>query len=164
MYDADADIYIQTTLEYNLKINKTYSKTYYTGNNINSKFIQIYNYRIDGIKILDFFLAKWNMKYETVTYRRQLVLTGNVYLPIYYGKITQREYYMQYLTYTQEDMEEGLVQEIEKIIEGLEENNIKIVEKNLKMVQNRNDMELYASLVVIKPADITKSIYEDIKE
>jgi hypothetical protein len=42
---------------------------------------------------------------------------------------------------------------------SLKENHIQIVEKNVKMVQNRNSMELIGSLTVIKPTGISVDIF-----
>jgi hypothetical protein len=56
-----------------------------------------------------------------------------------------------------------LTEDLQKIISGLEENGIKIVEKNVKMVQNRNSMELNGSLVVIKKTGVS-NLLESTKE
>jgi hypothetical protein len=71
---------------------------------------------------------------------------------------------MQYLTYTEDEMCAKLTEELEKIISGLEENGIKIVEKNVKMVQNSNSMELQGSLVIIKKTGVSKLLELTIKE
>jgi similar to stage IV sporulation protein len=150
IYDADADIYIQTIEEYNLSLDNTYSVVYYTGNNIKSHFIQLFGYEFSTRNIKSFLMEKRNMRYETITSKTQIKLSHNFYLPIYFGEIYRKEYYIQYLTYTEEDMYEKLTDDFKKIISSLEEKGIKIVEKNYKMVQNRNSMELNGNLVLIK--------------
>jgi similar to stage IV sporulation protein len=149
-YDADADILIQTEYEINNSLDLTYSKVYYTENSIISRFVQIFGYDISNLAINKFFREKRNMRYETTTLRNQILLPGNFYLPVYYGEIYRKEYYMQYLTYTEGEASVKLTEDLEKIILGLEEKGIKIVEKKVKMVQNRNSMELNGSLVIIK--------------
>jgi similar to stage IV sporulation protein len=164
IYDADADIFIQTTVEYNLSIDDTYSVIYYTDNNIKSHFIQLLGYEISNLDIKSFLLEKRNMRYETITSKTQIKLPGNFYLPIYFGEIYRKEYYIQYLTYTEEEMHTKLTDDFKKIISGLEENGIKIVEKNYKMVQNRNSMELNGSLVIIKQTGESNLLDMTIKE
>jgi similar to stage IV sporulation protein len=167
VYQADADIFIQTQYEYNLAVSKTYSVVYYTGNNVKSRFVQIFGYDFSNLRLNKFFREKRNMQYETITFRNQArffrSLNGNFYLPIYYGEINRKEYYVQYLTYTEEEICAKLTEDLQKIISGLEENGIKIVEKNVKMVQNRNSMELNGSLVVIKKTGVS-NLLESTKE
>jgi hypothetical protein len=104
------------------------------------------------------------MRYETITSKTQIKLPGNFYLPIYFGEIYRKEYYIQYLTYTEEEMYTKLTDDFKKIISGLQENGIKIVEKNYKMVQNRNSMELNGSLVIIKQTGESNLLDMTIKE
>jgi similar to stage IV sporulation protein len=155
IYDADADIFIQTVYEYNNSIDNTYSVIYYTGNNIKSYFLQVYGYEFGNFKINKFFREKRNMRYETITSRTQLRLSKNFYLPVYLGEIDRKEYYVQYLTYTEEELRTKLTDDFKKIISSLEEKGIKIVEKNIKMVQNSNSMELNGSLVIIKQTGVS---------
>jgi similar to stage IV sporulation protein len=161
IYDADADIYIRTLIEYESDIESSYPVIYYTGRNINSKFVELCGYHIDAMKILNFFVARRNMQYETMTQKNQVLLLDNIYLPVFYGKINRKEYYVQYLMYTENEMKDKLSENLEKFILGLEEKGVQIVEKNVKMVQNRNDMELDGSLLVIKPTGVSVEISDD---
>jgi similar to stage IV sporulation protein len=95
------------------------------------------------------------MRYETITSRTQLKLSKNFYLPVYLGEIDRKEYYVQYLTYTEEELRAKLTDDFKKIISSLEEKGVKIVEKNIKMVQNSNSMELNGSLVIIKQTGVS---------
>ena len=88
--------------------------------------------------------------YETVTDKHQVVLLDNIYLPAYYGKIDRKEYYIKYLTYSKDEMKNLLTENFQKFISGLEEKGVQIVEKNVKIVQNSNSMELIGDLLVIK--------------
>ena len=82
-------------------------------------------------------------------------MLDNIYLPIYYGKIDRKEYYLRYLTYTSDEMEQILTDNFEKFISGLREKGVQIVEKNVKIVQNRsnnkNGMEMIGEILVIQP-------------
>jgi similar to stage IV sporulation protein len=168
IYDADADIFIQTQYEYNKTLSNTYAIVYYTGNNIKSRFIQIFGYDFSNLKLNKFFREKRNMRYETSTSRHQAKLrwlsNDNFYLPVYYGEINRKEYYMQYRTYTEDEMRTKLTEDLQKIISGLEENGIKIVEKNVKMVQNSNSMGLNGNLVIIKKTGVSNLLEFTLKE
>ena len=79
-----------------------------------------------------------------------MVLLDNIYLPVYYGKIDRKEYYIKYFTYTDEEMEHKLSDNFEKFILGLQQKGVQIVEKNVKMEKNSSGMELNGSLLVVK--------------
>lgn len=158
IYDADADIYIRTPITYRYAVKNSYPVINYTGNNAETGFAEVCGYHVDGMFVFDFFNKKGNRLYETVTEKHQIVLLDNIYLPVYYGKINRKEYYIKYLTYTEDEMKIILSDNFEKFILGLQEKGIQIVEKNVKMVQNSNGMELYGDLLVIKPTGETVDI------
>lgn len=158
IYDADADIYIRTPIEYECSIKNSYPLMDYTGNHINIGFAEAFGYHFDVLPFYDMFWGKESALYETVTEKKQVVLLDNIYLPIYYGKIDRKEYTLRYLTYTQEEMGKKLLDNFEKFIVSLEEKGVQIVEKNVKMVENRNGMELHSDLLVIKPTGVTVEI------
>lgn len=151
VYDADADIYIRTPITYRYAVKSSYPVINYTGNNIKIGFAEVCGYHIDGMPLFDFFKGKDECLYETVTEKHQIVLLDNIYLPVYYGRIDRKGYYIKYLTYTEDEMKIILSDNFEKFILGLQEKGVQIVEKNVKMVQNSNGMELYGDLLVIKP-------------
>jgi similar to stage IV sporulation protein len=164
IYDADADIFIQTDYEYKKSLSYTYSVVYYTDNDIKSHFLQIWGYNFSNLRFNKFFREKRNMSYETITSRTQLKISENFYLPVYYGTIDRKEYYVKYLTYTDDEISTKLTDDFEKIILKLQEKGIKIVEKNVEMVQNKNDMELNGKLVVVKQTGVSNLLDMTIKE
>jgi similar to stage IV sporulation protein len=164
IYDADADIFIQTDYEYKKSLSYTYSVVYYTDNDIKSHFLQICGYNFSNLRFNKFFREKRNMSYETITSRTQLKISENFYLPVYYGTIDRKEYYVKYLTYTDDEISTKLTDDFEKIILKLQEKGIKIVEKNVEMVQNKNDMELNGKLVVVKQTGVSNLLDMTIKE
>ena len=122
----------------------------YTGNNAKVGFAEVFGYHIDALPVIDFLKGEKNTLYETVTDKHQVVLLDNIYLPVYYGKIDRKEYYIKYLTYSKDEMKNLLTENFQKFILGLEEKGVQIVEKNVKIVQNSNSMELIGDLLVIK--------------
>jgi similar to stage IV sporulation protein len=87
-----------------------------------------------------------------------VVLLDNIYLPVYYGKIDRKEYYIKYFTYTDEEMQSKLSENFEKFILGLQEKGVQIVEKDVKMERNSIGMELNGSLLVVKQTGETVEI------
>ena len=155
IYDADADIFIRTPIEYNCSINSGYPVMIYTGNRVNTGFVQMGDYYIDGLSLWDFVEKHLSPKksetlYETATEKHQVVLLDNIYLPVYYGKIDRKEYYIKYFTYTDEEMKSKLSDNFKKFISGLEQKGVQIVEKDVKMEKNSSGMELNGSLLVVK--------------
>ena len=163
IYDADADIFIRTPIEYTSSINSGYPVMIYTGNRVNTGFAQIGKYYIDGLTLWDFagkYLSpkKDETLYEIATEKHQVVLLDNIYLPVYYGKIDRKEYYIKYFTYTDEEMQSKLSENFEKFILGLQEKGVQIVEKDVKMERNSIGMELNGSLLVVKQTGETVEI------
>ncbi|MDE6622176.1 MAG: hypothetical protein K2K74_17135, partial [Lachnospiraceae bacterium] len=69
--------------------------------------------------------------------------------------------YVQYFTYTEEEMKDKLSENFEKFILGLQQKGVQIVEKNVKMEKSSSGMELYGSLLVIKKTGETVEIPMD---
>lgn len=166
IYDADADIYIRTPIEYQCEVNSGYPVMVYTGDHVKMGFAEIGGYHIDGMALWDFIerniLRKENENlYETAVEKHQIVLLDNIYLPLYYGSIDRKEYYIKYCTYTEEEMESILSETFEKFISGLEQKGVQIVEKNVKMEKSSKGMELYGSLLVVKQTGETVDIPAD---
>ena len=99
--------------------------------------------------------------YETAVEKHQIVLLDNIFLPVYYGSIDRKEYYIKYFNYTEEEMKEKLSENFEKFISGLEEKGVQIVEKNVKMEKSSKGMELSGSLLVVKQTGETADIPAD---
>lgn len=170
IYDADADIYIRTVIEYNAAIKRTYPAICYLGNDINSGFVEIFGWHLDALPLHEILSGRKKYPYETASEKKQLVLLDNIYLPIYYGKIIKKEYYIKYMIYTKDEMETLLLGQFEKFISGLDKKGVQIVEKHVRIDDNREGMEINGSLLVVKPtgerADIAEKAQdgEEVKE
>lgn len=146
IYQADADIRIRTPITYYEKLGETYSVIVYTGKNKKGVFAEI-----PGLYFESPMLLNRKAAYEVLREKKQIKLLDNLYLPVFYGTIKKREYHLQYLTYTQEEMQQILSEHFEKFILCLQEKGVQIIEKNVKMVKNRKSMEINADILVIKP-------------
>lgn len=158
IYDADADIYIRTPIEYKDAVKKSYPVIYYMKNDIHVSFLELFGRHIDAMCIYDLLFGKENSAYEVITEKKQLILLDNIYLPVYYGKINKKEYYIRYMTYTDDEMKGLLLEQFEKFILGLQQKGVQIVEKNVKIVENREGMEINGDLLVIKSTGVQVDI------
>ena len=169
IYDADADIYIQTILSYDLNINRKYNFFTYTDNNSRGYFIELLGYHFETmevkdvlkkigekISIIDEVFGKDNDKKDTkmleesILEKKQLVLLEDIYLPVYYGTINRKQYYVKHSYHTQAEMQGKLTDELEKIILCLSEKGVQIVEKNVKIEHDGNGMTMHIELMVNK--------------
>lgn len=153
IYNADADISIQTQLEYQEQLEKTYPQIQYTGNIHKSIFLEVYGYHMESPVF-----GKHYQSCEKVTQKHQVCLLDNLYLPIYYGTICEKEYHLKYLEYSEEEMKNQLHDNFEKFILCLHEKGVQIIEKDVKIRKNKKGMELIANLSVIKQTGKEKTI------
>lgn len=151
IYDADAEIWIQTPLAYEDALANVHPVMCYTGKDANTGFVEAFGYHFDGLFFYNLFQKDQSSSYEIIMQKHQAVVLDNIFLPIYYGKINRKGYYLKYLTYEPEEMKYILNSNFEKFISSLKEKGVEIVEKNVKIVQNREYMKMQGDIVVIKP-------------
>ena len=89
-------------------------------------------------------------KYDTINENKKLMLFSNFYLPIEIIKITNKEYIMQEVTYTQEELIDILTKKIEEelINEVEDENNI--VNKNINTYFSDGYVEVEVTYEVLE--------------
>lgn len=145
IYNSDADISIQTQLTYNVQQEKSYPMIQYTGNEHNSIFLEALGYHMESPVF-----GKKYQNSETITQKHQVCLLDNLFLPIYYGNICEKEYHLQYLEYSEEEMKNLLNHNFEKFILCLQEKGVQIIEKDVKIKKYNKGMELNANLSVVK--------------
>ncbi len=164
IYDADADIYIKTELDYHSEQKRAYSLAVYTDNDASVGFLEAFGYHIDAMWVYDLFFADDEYSHEIITEKKQLVLLDGIYLPVYYGKITKKEYYIKYMAYTDEELKKLLSSELDKFISDLEQKGVQIVEKNVRIEGKGEAMEMNGTLLAVKPTGVSSAIEIEIKE
>ena len=145
IYNSDADISIQTKLQYQEQLDRTYPLIQYTQKEHNRIFLEAFGYHMESPVI-----GKRYQSAEKVTQKHQVCLLDNLYLPIYYGNICEKEYHLRYLEYSEEEMKNILNENFEKFILCLHEKGVQIIEKDVKIDKNKKGMELIANMSVIK--------------
>ncbi len=145
IYDSDADIRIQTQLQYQEQLDRTYPLIQYTQKERNRIFLEVFGYHMESPVI-----GKKYQSAEKVIQKHQVCLLDNLYLPVYYGNICEKEYHLRYLEYSEEEMKNILNENFEKFILCLHEKGVQIIEKGVKINKNKKGMELIANMSVIK--------------
>lgn len=161
IYNSDADVTIQTQLAYHEQLARMHPLIQYTGNEHKSIFLEFFGYHIESPV-----LGRTFQGCEIITQRHQICLLENLYLPIYYGSVYEKEYNLTYLEYSEEEMKKLLNDNFEKFILCLHEKGVQIIEKNVKIKKYNKGMELNADLSVVKPTGEEAEIipYTDKKE
>lgn len=157
IYDADADIRLQTTMSHTETVSNMYATVVYSGRKKKTIFIEIGGYHIESP---DIGIYSYECS-EKITQRRQVVLLDHLYLPIFYGTTLRKEYHLEYFEYTNEQMNKILSDKFETFILCLQEKGVQIIEKNVKIGKNRNGMELKADIVLIKPTGKNTTIFDN---
>lgn len=84
--------------------------------------------------------------YDTSEEKKQVQLLDHLYLPLYYGKRTVREYEIVPKMHTEAEMKTLLQEQFRKIIATLNEKGVQITEKNVTIKKNDKKWVLYARM------------------
>lgn len=101
--------------------------------------------------------------YDTSEEKKQVQLLDHLYLPLYYGKRTVREYEIVSKMHTEEEMKTLLQEQWRKIISTLNEKGVEIAEKNVTIKKNdkkwvlQAQMQLEESAVKLAPTTVAES-------
>ena len=139
---SDADIRLETILEYKDEVCLDYRKKVYTGQEKKS-----YYFRIHKNSFSTAGLPKYN-EYDIVTDLAQAKLLNDFYLPLYYGEIVYREYRYEDFVYTEKEAKVLLMYEFEKFCKTLQQKGVQIVEKNVKIEKNGRTLHMKGNINV----------------
>lgn len=134
---ASADI--QAKIWYSKKIKAYYNQQIQvpTGNTEEKYSVGINNFKINFYKTLSKF-----ENYDTINESKKLMLFSNFYLPIDIYKITNIEYMVQDVTYTEEELIENTVREIEEELETSLQDKNNIVDKQINIYKQEGYIEI----------------------
>lgn len=89
-------------------------------------------------------------KYDTINENKKIMLFSNFYLPIEIVKTTNKEYVLQEITYTEEELKDILVEKLEKEMEQEIANKNNIVNKNINSYLNEGYLEVEVTYEVLE--------------
>lgn len=130
---ADADIYLETDYDYSDEFALRHMVKEYKDKEKNKYYIKFFS------KEFNLFLGnKSKQNVEKFTSMKQLKLWGDFYLPVYIGKITEKEY-ESYSTIYDKDVAKAIANEhLQQFCDELTRNGIQILEKNVKITIDDN--------------------------
>ncbi len=139
--EADADIKLRYTESCSVKRDILYEEKRYSGRQ--KKMITL------GIND-----REWNLRWGKIAYddydvsgeKKQVRLLDRLYLPLYYGTRTVREYEMVRQRHTEAEMNAAMQEEWDKIISTLEEKGVQIIGKNVTIEKNETNWALTAHM------------------
>lgn len=128
---ADADIYIDTNVNYYDELVLKHDIKNYTGRKQQDYYIDLPDYEI--------FMGLHFSKYEecdSIMEVYPVVIGGSFFLPIRVGKKTTREYKTETVFYTEEEARQILQEKFNMYLAELQQNNVKIVDNNVAITPN----------------------------
>ena len=146
-YEADADIMIMYEKSVSVERKTAFQDKEYSG-------------REKKILLLGFQDKEWNLsagkvKYETYDIageKKQVQLLDHLFLPVFYGVKQAKEYTLVPKVHTEEEMQEIMEAEWNKILQTLEEKGVQIIEKNVTINKNRGSWVLNAHMQLVEEA------------
>lgn len=123
---ADADVYICYKLNYYQEFSMFYEKPVYTGARKKGYLLQIGNYYFSFKR-----KTKW-AAYDTVTDLKQMKITENFKLPVFYGKSEDFAYEKQAFTYSKKEAEAKAAENLRVLLQSLTEKGFKSLRIMLK--------------------------------
>lgn len=141
-YDADADIFIETTMETMESIDDIYYKKEYTGRTKKIPYLKI------GEKDIRMSLDSSFAYYDTYTTMKQVSLFGLMRLPLYYGTYEAREYYLIEQKYDEEQVNDIFNEKLSNYYASLSEKGVQILQKNVKIEHNASKWVMNGEFVV----------------
>lgn len=142
--DADADVYIRYDLQYYQEFSMKYKKPVYTGERKRGYILQVGSYylQLKG-------KPGWT-QYDTVTDLKQMKLTENFRLPVFFGTAMDYAYEKQTFTYTQAEAVHRAEEKLEALIQTLKKKEIQIKENHVKIGVQKGVCTARGSLTVIE--------------
>lgn len=143
---ADADIEIQYKMEYYQEFSRIYQKIIPSGETRRGYIIQAGNYYLDTSRNLK------KQEYNRLLKLRQLKLTENFKLPVFYGKSIDYVIEKKERIYTKKEAEKKAEQTILRVLETLSQKGIQISENHVRIEVNKNSCVTKGSLILIEKA------------
>lgn len=139
--EADADITLSYTRNLSLEEEVAYEEKCYTGEEMEIPVAGTGEKEV----ALRFRKVPYDF-YDTSEEKKQVQLLDHLYLPLYYGKRTVREYEIVPKMHTEEEMKAFLQRRFRKIIATLNEKGVQITEKNVTIKKNDKKWVLHAHM------------------
>lgn len=125
--EADADIYVQYPLEYYQSFSMNYEKPVYTGEQKKGYLLQAGSYYLNLKR-----RSPWE-SFDTITDLKQMKVTENFKLPVFYGISTDYAYEKRTFTYTPGEARQKAEEKLQALLETLQEKGVQISGNHVKI-------------------------------
>ncbi|NLL79136.1 MAG: sporulation protein YqfD [Clostridiales bacterium] len=144
--DADADIYIQYVYPVQEMLPRTYLAKEYTGRTKKRHFVRTLE--------KEYYIPVGTpFRYcDSIMEEEQLHLFGNLYLPLFMGNVTYREYLPTELKYNPEEAGVLLNKKLSQLVLSLDEKGVQIIQKDVKIVKDKKNYFLKGNFTVLSQA------------
>ncbi|MCM1242621.1 MAG: sporulation protein YqfD [Roseburia sp.] len=149
-YAADADILIAYDKSLCVERKTAYQDKEYSGR---EKRILLL-----GLKEKEWNLSAGKVPFETYDIsgeKKQLQLLDHLFVPVFYGIKYAREYTIVEKTHTEEEMQQIMQEEWDKILLTLEEKGVQIAQKNVTINKSRDKWTLNVRMQLMEEAVLT---------
>ncbi len=156
--NSDADIVIRHTVTHQEALPFDYIVKEYTGRERTGYYIRFDNreFKLKGQK--DFLVS------DSLIQEHTLHLLEKLDIPLYFGRITYREYYNVEHKYSSDQAKEKLTEKIIEFFKSLEEKGVHIIEKNVRIDTESEQWILTAELTVEEAAgELADTIPEQVQ-
>lgn len=150
---ADGDVFLASTVQYDEKMDLYYQYKDYTGQQIHKYFIAVGNKKFS-----------WNIKnitfpyYDVVENLNQWKILDNIYLPIYTGEYLFRDYVKVDAIYAVDDGKEIMIEKFNEYLAKLEEKGVQILEKNVRIETSDLYIRIYGTLFAVEQEQFIREI------
>ena len=124
---ADADVYVLTATKYQDEVSFDRQEKVYSGEETSRILLKFGSFSLG----IPFFEISYN-QYDTVKEDRQLRIMENFYLPVYFSRITVREYETVDKTWTSSQAEARLEANLENFLKKIQEKGVQIFQNDVK--------------------------------
>ena len=145
---ADADILLKSSFSVTEELKEKYDKKVYTGREKKRHFVM---FGTNELKLPIFGVSY--EKFDALEEKKQLCLFGSLYLPVYVGKETVREYKEEEGIYSKEEIKSKFEAKVQKFIQTLEEKGRQIIEKNVTIKKYKGVWKMQVICTVSEKAD-----------
>ena len=156
---ADADIVIKTYYNYMDKLSLKYNDKVYTGKS--NHYYSLFLFGHDFYLLNPFKNYNRYDKYENLVNESDLRLNENMYLPVKWSSITNKEYKLVEKTYTEKEALDLAYQKLKLYMSQLEQQNVVVIENNVDFTFTDNMLVAEGKLIVEQKNRTTVPISED---
>lgn len=153
---ADADIYIETKYYYEDIFELRHTEKKATGNSRNKYYVTLFSKTFNM-----YFNKEKYQNQESITGQRQLKLWGDFYLPVFVGKITEKEYETYSTIYDKSAAEDIANEHLQQFCTDLQRKGVQIVEKDVKISIDENSCHAAGYIFVIEKTGEDREISQE---